>query len=97
MVGQELSRFLYRVRVAIDLISRHRRCDQICWGIDAAENCPRHLNRDKRKRPDWSELVFHVTEITGSFAAREAAEPVDDQNNPASIHLLGMTTRSAQH
>jgi hypothetical protein len=35
--------------------------------------------------------------ITGSFVAREATELVDYQNNSASIHLLGMTTRSAEH
>jgi hypothetical protein len=36
--------------------------------------------------------------ITGSFMARVHAPEmgVDDQNNPASVHLLGMTLRSVQ-
>jgi hypothetical protein len=41
-------------------------------------------------------LALRGPEIIGSIMAREAAEMADGQHNPASIHLLGMTTCSSQ-
>jgi hypothetical protein len=42
-------------------------------------------------------LALPGPNIIGSFVVREAAEMEDGQYNPASVHLPGMTRRSAQN